>query len=89
LLITEDLREIPATVCDVSTLGIRVETTEELPLGLTLRVAIHDFDASGIVRHCTLRDDKYEVGVHLSSARSEPATSESPATAELPRAIPP
>ena len=78
LLVTEDMRKIPAMVCDVSNLGIRVETDEALPLDLALRVEVFGFVASGIVRHCTVRDDKYEVGVHLAGARSEPAASEPP-----------
>ena len=69
LLITEDMRQIPATVCDVSRLGMRLETAEELPLGLALRVEIHGFDALGIVRHCIVRNDKYEVGVHLVTSQ--------------------
>ncbi len=71
LLITEDMRRIPATVYDVSNLGMRVEADEELPLGLTLSVEVHGFDAPGIVRHCIGRNGKYEIGVHLLSAHSD------------------
>ena len=68
LLITEDERSIPATICDVSTSGMRVETSEELALGLPLRIKVHDFDAMGVVRHCVRQDDKYQVGVSLNNA---------------------
>jgi hypothetical protein len=75
LLITDDMRRIPATLCDVSSLGMRLEIAEELPLGLTLRVDVHGAGASGIVRHCIVRNDKYEVGVHLFSSRADLAAS--------------
>ena len=72
LLITEDKRTVPATICDVSSLGMRVETAEELPLGLAIQVEVHGFGASGVVRHCIGKNDKYEVGVRLHSPPSDP-----------------
>lgn len=84
MLITEDMRRIPATVYDVSNLGMRVETDEELPLGLALSVEVQGFDAPGIVRHCIGRNGKYEVGVHLMSSHRD-AAAPSPGTgAETP-----
>ena len=74
LLITEDMRRIPATVCDVSTLGMRLEIEEELPLGLALRVDVHGVGASAIVRHCIVKNGKYEVGVHLAAVMPETRT---------------
>ena len=71
LLVTEDERKIAATICDVSTLGMRVETSEELPLGLPLKIEVHDFHAFGVVRHCLAKDDKYHIGVLLNSPLSE------------------
>jgi PilZ domain len=75
LLVTEDQRSIPATICDVSNLGMRVETSEELASGLALRIEVHGFDALGVVRHCVRKDDKYQIGVHLYSDKSHPDAS--------------
>ena len=72
LLITEDERSIPATICDVSNLGMCVETSEELAFGLPLRIEVHESSALGVVRHCVRKDDKYLVGVNLFCPRSGP-----------------
>jgi hypothetical protein len=69
------MRRIPATVCDVSNLGMRLEIAEALPLGLALSVDVHGVRASAIVRHCIVRNGKCEVGVHLfSSCAAVPAS---------------
>lgn len=65
LLTTEDERSIPATIRDVSTLGMCVETAEELTAGDPLRIELHGLGALGVVRHCVRKDDKYQIGVTL------------------------
>jgi hypothetical protein len=69
VLVTADERSIPATVCDISTFGMRVETSEELAPGLPLRVEVHGFGARGEVRYCARKDGKFQVGLNLDSPR--------------------
>jgi hypothetical protein len=75
LLITEDDRSIPATIGDVSTSGMCVETSEELASGLPLRIEVHGFGALGVVRHCVRKDDKYQIGVKLDCPPAGPDSS--------------
>jgi hypothetical protein len=75
LLVTEDERSIPATVYDVSSLGMRVETSEELASGLPVRIEVHKIAASGEVRYCIRKDDKYQVGVSFCGSPSGSDTS--------------
>ena len=74
LLITEDERRIPATIYDVSNLGMRVETVEELASGVSLKIEVHEFGAVGEVRYCVRKDDKYYVGLSFCCPGSGPDT---------------
>jgi PilZ domain len=78
LLITKDQRSIPATICDVSNLGMRVNTSEELASGLQLRIEVHEFDALGEVRYCIRKDDAYQIGLNFCCPRCPKASGAEP-----------